>query len=458
MYSLTGDGMSQKLIELSEISSSASEIDAVASLAHPSLTRFLNKLKAESSHITIFVNGDSTGDSTTEWVYFFSQWLADEYPNYSVVYYDWNNTLDSYETVTTIHTGTNGFNIKVFNASTGSQPVYYLMNESKKQNAIVNIIDRTIFPESSSTVDLTIINHSHNHIGEVVENNLLYWNALFTEEYLNIHKESGFIFIKQNPWQSNYNNKLRVDKAVAWANIKNMPIADVWNEFVLLNKNASLYADNIHPSVGIGTEEAPTGTRLFLNAVTKLLDNKVSSNNFYFPKSNLLNYSKSFNYNPNLEHKDGDSVPPTGYTVSGGTATKDTSIFYSNKKPYSTKVTATGGVPCFLRLKMTDSEISKLKGKNILVAILINFPYTEVVGKNKMQTSTTSQDFKVEKNLYHLTGGWNWRFVPVYISPTDTFLNLYINLDSSSTVVDGAYCNVDRIIVSNNLEPFGETI
>ena len=57
MYSLTGDGISQKLIELSEISSSASEIDGkLAFIADSKAQKFLNHLKGADS---IGLVGDS---------------------------------------------------------------------------------------------------------------------------------------------------------------------------------------------------------------------------------------------------------------------------------------------------------------------------------------------------------------------------------------------------------------
>ena len=456
MYSLTGDGISQKLIELSELNSSASEIDGSVNLAHPSLNHFLNKIERKDDNVSIFVNGDSTADSTSEWVYYFAEWIFTVYPEYTVRYRNWNNVTNTYSKPVMIGSGIGSFNMDIWNACTGSQPVYYLLNNNKTKNAIKNITNNTIYPDVSSTVDLTIVNHSHNHYGNKNDRELLLWNANFTEEYINFHPSSSWLWLKQNPWRDNYNNLQRVLGSVQWANIKGFAIADVWSKFEKLNKDSSLYYDNIHPSTGLGTDTTPTGTRLFLDAVTEQLTKK-AHNVETFPSSSLNICTKAINDNPTLLHTD-DALPPYPYTISGCTAVKDTTNVYDIRKGYSTKVIANGGASCYLRYKLEANMLPRIVGKDIIVAVLMYSPYTESTNKNCIDLSTYSGGHVIYKNLSHLSGGWNWRFIPTKVLEADTYLNIYIQLSTTSSITEGEYINIDKVIVLEGNIPYGETI
>ena len=463
---LTGTQMAEALVashnsktaieNINGMQSNGSQIDESVNLAHPSLNHFLSKIERKDDNISIFVNGDSTGDASDEWVYYFAEWLFATYPEYTVRYRDWNNTTNVYEAFVTIGTGSGSFNIDIWNACTGSQPVYYLLNIDKTENAIKNITDNSIYADVSSTVDLTIVNHSHNHYGEVDVRELLLWNANFTEEYINFHPSSSWLWLKQNPWRDNYNNLQRVLGSVQWANIKDFAIADVWSKFENLNKDSSLYFDNIHPSTGLGTALAPTGTRLFLEAVTDQLTKKVH-NKEVFANSTLNICTKAINVNPNLLHTD-DNLPPDPYTLNGCVVEKDTTNFYDFRKGYSTKVIANGGASCYFRYRLGADELPRIVGKDIIIAILMYSPYTDVSTKNIIDISTSSGGHVVHKNLTHLSGGWNWRFIPAKAVKADTYLNIYIQPSSTSATTAGEYINIDKIIVLEGNIPFGESI
>lgn len=62
----------------------------------------------------LLVLGDSTGDGYTRWVYLLTQWLAQQFPAYTVNYWKWNDTAQSYDALGTsnsskvVQTGTGG--------------------------------------------------------------------------------------------------------------------------------------------------------------------------------------------------------------------------------------------------------------------------------------------------------------------------------------------------------------
>lgn len=66
----------------------------VASQAQPTPNAFsgLKGLLASGVSATMGVGSDSTGGGITRWVYLFSQWLAGQYPDYSVAFRPWNQS------------------------------------------------------------------------------------------------------------------------------------------------------------------------------------------------------------------------------------------------------------------------------------------------------------------------------------------------------------------------------
>lgn len=62
-----------------------------------------SRLQADNENGVFTAIGDSTGVSGTRWVYLVSQWLASQYPRYTVNYYVWNGT--NYDAAIVLQTG-----------------------------------------------------------------------------------------------------------------------------------------------------------------------------------------------------------------------------------------------------------------------------------------------------------------------------------------------------------------
>lgn len=444
------------LQNLKGINSSASEIDGSVNLAHPSLNSFLNQVNRNERHVSIFINSDSTGNGNDEWVYYFSEWLALKYPEYSVRYRIWNDISNSYESPIIINIGTGIYNIDVWNFAVGGSTPFHCLNINRKTKGLLEITNTTIYADVSPVIDLCIINHGHNVNSPYVNDNPLRY-ALFTEEFILLQPYcNSFLLIRQNPLRDNFSNSQRIQWAVDWAKRKNFCIANVWDKFVQLNKDASLYSDNIHPSTGLGTEATPTGTRLFLEAVTEELSKKFNFNHASFD-SYLNNSKPSFIFNPYLIHDIGDSVAPSGFITIGGSASKDTSAFISPKKGYSTKIIATGGTACYLEYTAPASVLSYLKGKNIIASVLLKTDAElniNTYGRVILITDGMGGDL----GLVQLNGSWNWRFTTIYVKPDAVYIKLRIYVDSASSVVAGKSINIDKVILSEGIIPSGYAI
>ena len=68
----------------------------------------MQNLDAAGSSCAIQVLGDSTGVSTTRWVYLMAQYLASQYPAFTVRHRFWNDGTQLYDAPTTLQTGPGG--------------------------------------------------------------------------------------------------------------------------------------------------------------------------------------------------------------------------------------------------------------------------------------------------------------------------------------------------------------
>lgn len=436
-----------KLNELSKVKSSASEIDGSVNLAHPSLNNFLWQVSDKTRSVSILVNSDSTGNSNNEWVYLFGQWLAEKYPEYTVRYRIWNDTTNNYDTPESLNVGTGAFFIDIFNFAIAGSRTYRILG--KKQTALLDITNTAIYTTSSKVIDLCIINHGHNVSLSVRDYDNSLRHAMFTEELLNIHPFCSVLMIRQNPHRDDLENKQDIDAAVAWAKERGFCIADVWSKFIAKNRVSTLYADNIHPSTGLGD----TGTQLFLDAITEQLSMKFNFN--YTSWNSLLNNTRYvLNSNPNLIHSS-DILAPDGYTLVNCTAVKDTTDVVDTRKGYSTKLVANGGVAAYMEYTISGTLLEEIKQNQLILAIKL---------KSAVELSSTTYCrvgffdntlVNTDAVINELSGIWHWRFASFNPSSAATYIKVRVYIDSSATVVSGKTINVDKILIAKGKLPFG---
>lgn len=435
------------IFKIHSVQSSASEIDGSVNLAHPSLNSFLWQANDKSRNISILVNSDSTGNSTNEWVYLFGQWLAEKYPEYTVRYRIWNDTTNVYDSPISLNAGTGIFFIDIFNFAVSGSRTYRILG--KKQAALLDITNTSIYTTSSNVIDLCIINHGHNVGLSIRDYDNSLRHAMFTEELLNIHPFCSIMMIRQNPHRDDLSNKNDIDATVAWAKERGFCVADVWSKFIAKNRVYTLYADNIHPSTGLGD----TGTQLFLDAVTEQVKKNFNFN--YTSWSSLLNDTMyTLNSNPNLTHSS-DNLAPDGYTLVNCTASKDTINFIDTRKGYSTKLVANGGSASYMEYTITGALLEEIKQNQIVLAIRL---------KSEVEASSTTYcrvgffDSTLVNNdavINELSGVWHWRYASFKPSYSATYVKVRVYIDSATTVSAGKTINIDKIFIAKGKLPFG---
>ena len=435
---------------------SASEIDGSVNLAHPALSHFIYGVTNATTSMSILVNSDSTGNADNEWVYYFAQWLANKYPKFTVRYRVWDDAINSYANPSLMNAGTSSIYMDVWNFAVSGTKPSYILGLNKIDNGLKNITNKSTFADVSDVVDLVIVNHSHNVTadGRYVNTELDY--AMFTERALEIHPFSSMMMIRQNPLRDSYSNESRMRAAVNWAINRNFCIADVWSKFEDLSKASYLYADNTHPSVGLGE----TGTQLFLDAITEQLNKKLNASaGFGFDSLNNL-VTRNVIPNGNFSVWTNTSLPPEGFNVSGGTCSKDTTQYADASKKYSLKVTATGGAVCNVVIEISSTAFGKIKGGWYTASVLMRVNGT--VGNSgtagRLSTITSSDSSSSAPVLPWINGEWHWRYSRVFLKTTDTYVRIYIYVESDASTLAGQYINIDSIIFAKGKMPFGSGI
>jgi hypothetical protein len=382
--------------------------------------RLLNKMRVGAQDATLLIVGDSTGNASDEWVYLFSQWLGGQFPGYTVLYRVWG-TID-YNAATTLQTGTGPRTLTVYNNSVAGMKPDYTLGELWPA-AVQNL----------PAVDLTIVSHGHNVFsGETQDAMAMHWLEL-TEPLLMAHPDTGVILIAQNPERDTVDNDtqaLAVRDVCAW---RGFGLADAWSKFTALGKAAGLYADNVHPSFGLGSPESPTGTRLIVETVKEHFIGAPCA-----PATSVSLLAQA--YGPNLllngSFADYPTSPgaPTGWTATNSTVTKDTVVKFGTNA-YSVKVVGTGAGQPYLQQDLAANVRDTVLGRQLILAVAVFTPTTEDVNGGRVALLSTSNGSNTYVSTSTGKGGWWWKFLPAKIAAGDTFVRVRL---FASTVTGAA--------------------
>lgn len=419
---------------------SASEIDGVV-VCHPQISAIKRKLIEANEDIKIFFNSDSTGESTDEWGYQFASWLVQEFPAYRLYWYMWNITTEEYNTPLEIGTGENRIDFFSYGIG-GSRPDNIFSFWNKGVEAIIDLVK---YPGTHATVDLIIMNHGHNLIYDRVEYILPKFSELM-EELLQYFSGAGVVVVRQNPWMDNDESRYESRKAILeYSALRGFALSDVSKLFYDKNKDSSLYSDNVHPSKGMGTEETPTGTRLYVNAIQSLFNgniNPISSVNTSYLDNISTNLLRNGNF---TDWANINSMPDLFLTGEGFTAAKDTSTYETRKNGvgYSLKVVTTGGGIAAFTMPETQMKRKLAGWVTVGVRCLQNISSTSN-GTNPMQIAIAG---KAKPRSYGIKGDgikWRWVIASVYLNSTST-QTILLYLDGGTST--GLVMNIDRIVL-----------
>ena len=413
--------------EVKKLEVTYNDINKVAKgTTHSSVRKFLDKLEAERDNITILVNGDSTGNDAQEFVYLYAQHLANT-TRYSVMYHMWNEDINEYSSGELIGESNNGFTITIFNFSVGGAKVNYILSYEKINNGLISISDTDKYSYVNGELDLVIINHSHNCFTYSKHGDSLYLFKQFIDKVLQYYPNISALQVKQSPWRDDYENEVRVKVAVDFASKYNIGLANVWDKYEALGKADYLYADSIHPSLGLGN----TGTQLHLDAIIEslTLDKQkmdATSIGYDFVGTSIAK-------NTNLTIFTTDTID--GFELNNVSVTQDDVVYFNPNTHSSLKLSPTeDGVASYFSYTIGLPE--HLRGRTFLGTInMLKSFETETIFKGRVTLFASSNTVIMTSNI-NTNGDWNIEGSLIKTKPTDTYIKLivYINSDASTTV------------------------
>ncbi len=217
--------------------------------------QLISVMKRNRQNAVLTVLGDSTGVpedfvSNPRWVFLLTQYLAQQFPQYTVTYRMWNDTTQAYDPTMTIQTGTGSFKLDVYNGSrSGAGYDYSFVNSNLTRF-------QTMIPVTPTTV---IVSYGYN-AGTTTYSNYM---TELTRWVLGYFPSAEYVVVSQPPKAStdadSANSLLRSGDVRAWALREGYGLIDVAQAFLDYAAanggrwDALVKYDNIHPnSTGFG--------------------------------------------------------------------------------------------------------------------------------------------------------------------------------------------------------------
>lgn len=251
----------RSLLTTADADAARTALRAADASAAGAMRNLMTKLGAAVSDAVIVINSDSTGNDTTEWAYLTTQWLAAEFPAYTVNYYLWDTGGNAWPgSPTVVQTGSGSYTLTVWNAAvSGSTTAYF--HGSRFSNLVKN-------------ADLILVNHGFNQGGPLNTDNLrqLQRNSYlsFVDELAQVNPHAGVVLIGQPPsgvagreeWQAQRN--ALYGQAAAWRGWGFIDVHRAWLEYGDWEADLT-NVDGTHPTT--------TGSALWASLVEAALEN-----------------------------------------------------------------------------------------------------------------------------------------------------------------------------------------
>lgn len=379
------------------------------------LPKFLAKMALGLQDCTLFVETDSTGNETTEWVYLLAQWLAARYPTHTVVYKLWDNTSKTYAT-TNLQTGTGSRTLTIYNGAIPGAHCYYPQ--------LIGFT--TLFPVDP---DVVLVAYGHNEGTHATEADGLTFAGRYRAliRRISLHFPSAEIALGiQNPQTTNTYQQLRSSFIRQTAQAYGLALYDAQSMF-LANPNwaTQWMGDAVHPNA--------TGSRLgMLPPVVALFDDRLTG-----PATPILSsMAQQINLLTNGDFSAYPATPgaPTGWTVLGGaTAYKDPTNFETAGQ--ACKLVSGVGAAGWMQqnVDLTKYPISLFQGRVLSILVRSRRPNGNVSTSGRIQiydgvsTGSTLQNATVQSDT-----GFYTEAISTKISPSATMVRVYLYADTST--------------------------
>jgi len=368
-------------------------------------------LAADAADVDVVVIGDSTGATTTRFVYLWFAWLASEYPAYTFVYHP-PDGAGGYGAPITVSTGSGAHVFRLYNNSVSGQQTWYFMGS----------LFNGAFVAPGREWDLVLWNHGKNMT-------LLGLQPLVEGEFLGAiaqmqlaFPQAQHVLIDQFPNQDGSNALAHASIVDIASNAPGISVIDFWNS----TYESSDYADTLHL-----TDEA--GERLLLPVMqdfwsrTKPGEWQAESPWLDVAAANKLNGNSGEQYanfalDGNGTNPGANSGLPAGWTQSGGTITytKETSNSYDGA-PRAQKMVGSGAAQPRISRALTAAQRGSILGKSV---VLTSIQYVEVgapvtVGRISLGFNGTGGATINSKADEDSRGGWRVQCIGPVTIPAD---------------------------------------
>ncbi len=353
------------LFDSSNISSGGGDepIDVTVNLPPQSAAyTLLSKMRAGLEDVCVICNSDSTGitsgtDGTTpynKWIYKLASYLATSYPGYTVLYYDWNLSSNSYNAAVTLQTGTLGKTLYFYNAAAAGTQPFLLMG---------NYFETAYAPR---TADMIIINHGHNNDANAAAGTHAGMILGVAYTMLNRHPAAGVMMVSQNPLRDSNLGANRSTGTRQAAIAAGFSLVDAYSLFLNAGKPDNWWAyltatsayDTIHPGI--------IGDQKIFELARDLCTWPCSPST---PKDGLGN---SNNLLSNSQFANMTSGVPENWTLSGCTLSQDTVNFETGT--YGLKITPDGTGDAKITQALSPALIKQIRGRDVTLAVRVFLP------------------------------------------------------------------------------------
>lgn len=397
----------------------------------------LSKMRSGLDDVCVIINSDSTGVTQDtdpvsgvfkKWTRKLAEFLAGNYPAYTVLYYSWAS--GAYGSPVTLQVGTAGKTLHFYNAAVaGTQPLY-LMGQ---------YFEAAYVPRQA---DLLIFNHGHNTDYTVVSGIQAGMTLAAVYQILLRHPTAGAIVVSQNPLRDNAQGNARSAGSRQAAISAGFSLVDAYQLFMNAGKPADWYLDNVHPN--------DTGDSKIFDLVKNLFVWPSTPSKYTQGLINGLNLISNSEF---ATWEDTDASP-TGWALTGCTAEKDTTNFESGG--YGLKLTSTGTGDANASFTIPTSLIKRLRGQTITVACRVYVPTTNTrssAGSFLISGMSGSRTYGVPSP--NGRGGFVWKAAVLTVPLTASALSVVAVLDTSGGAA-GNSCTFDRLtlVVGNIPQDF----
>jgi len=364
---------------------------------------FMQQLNSNQRDVFMLVQGDSTSNSEDEWAWYVFNYLAYAFPSYTVLVYQWNESIADYNSPTVEGTGTGVNTLHLYNGSvSGATSEYFIY---KYRPAVY----------AGRAFDLILWNYGHNQGGGSVISILSRERALSDmaqplSQLIQDQPAAEIALTIQNLWGDGQpQSSVHADVINTLHRLYGCPIIDVRSAFLWKKNNGNIndwLRDGLHPN--------ETGSRVWAQIVINALVNPKKQ--LVTIRNSLADTSRSLFPNSHFIQWDWATSKPKNWITRLATTTRDEETFETGS--WSVKLEGTGAAGSIGSMSIPMGEM--LDGLNTSYGV--TFMARVYISSQRSTNLASTLDFISDVGAIRSSGrasagrpqlqdGWNWKYL-----------------------------------------------